>query len=85
MQTKMADAHKAIGEDMGKEAADELKDMQGHQFFFTVIAVVEIFEGDGIFANGDNAMIWNRDAENVATQIFDQLFFVVEWFLDIMS
>ena len=83
MQAKMANTDKAIGKDMGKETADELEDMEGHLFFFAIITVIEIFEGNGVFANGDNAVIGNGNAEDVATEIFEQLLFVVEWFLDI--
>ena len=83
MQAKMANTDKAIGKDMGKETADELEDMQGHLFLFAIITVIEIFEGNGVFAKGDNAMIGNGNAEDVATEIFEQLLFVVERFLDI--
>lgn len=83
MQAKMANTDKAIGKDMGKETADELEDMEGHLFFFAIITVIEIFEGNGVFAKGDNAMIGNGNAEDVATEIFEQLLFVVERFLDI--
>lgn len=83
MQAKMTDADKAIGQDMREKAADKLEDMQGHEFFFAIIAVIEIFESDRIFAKGNNAMIGNGNAENVATEIFDQLLFTIERFLDI--
>ncbi len=83
MQAKMANADKTIGEDMGKKTTDELEDMQGHLLLFAVVAVIEILEGDGIFANGDNAMIGNGNTENIATEVFEQLLFVVERFLDI--
>lgn len=83
MQTKMTDAHKTIGQDMREKTADKLKDMQGHQFFFAVVAIIEVFEGDRIFANGNNAMIGNGNAEDVAAEILDQFFFVVERGLNI--
>lgn len=83
MQTKMTNAHKTIWEDMGEKAADELHRGEGHQFLFAIVAIIEIFEGDGIFANGDDAMIGNGNPKNIASQIFDQLLFVIERFLDI--
>lgn len=83
MQAKMANTNKAIGEDMGKEAADELGDRQFHNLLFTIITVIEILEGDSILGNRHNAMIGNGNAEDVATEIFEELLFVVEWLLDI--
>jgi len=83
VQAKMANTDKAIGEDMGKETANKLEDRQGHEFLFAIVAVIEILEGDGIFAKGNNAVIGNSNAEDVATEIFEQLLFVVEGGLDI--
>jgi len=68
---------------VGKETANELEDMQGHRFLFAIVAVIEILEGDRILSNGDNAMIGNSNAENVAAEILDQLLFVIERRLDI--
>ena len=79
----MADTDKAIREDMRKETANELEDMQGHEFLFAIVAIVEILEGDGVFAKGNNAVIGNSNAEDVATEILEQLLFVVERRLDI--
>lgn len=83
MQTKMTNTDKAIWEDMGKETANKLEDGQFHNLLFAIIAVIEILEGDGILGNRHNAMIGDGNAEDVATEVFKQLFFVVEWFLDI--
>lgn len=83
VQAKMANTDKTIREDMGKETANKLEDMQGHEFLYAIIAIIEILEGDGIFAKGNNAMIGNGNAEDITTEIFEQLFFVVEWRLDI--
>ena len=73
MQTEMTDAHKAIREDMREKAADKLQRRQSHQFFFAIVTVIEIFEGDRILANRHNAMIGNGNAEDIATEILDQL------------
>lgn len=83
VQTKMTNADKTIREDMGKEAANELEDMEGQGFLFAIIAVIEIFEGDSVFANRHNTMVRNSNTEDVATEILDQLFFVIERLLDI--
>ncbi len=47
-------------------------------FLFAIIAVIEILESDGIFANGNNAMIGNGNAEDIATEILDQFLFAIE-------
>ena len=83
MQAKVTNADKAIGEDMREETADKLEDMQGHQLFFAIVAVIEILEGDGILANVHNAVIGNGNAEDVTTEILDQFLFVIERGLDI--
>lgn len=83
VQAKMADADKPIGENMRKETANELEDMEGHQLLFALVAVIEILEGDSILANRHNAVIGNGNAEDVATKILKQLLFVVERWLDI--
>ena len=82
VQTKMADTDKAIGQDMGEKTADKLRGGEGHQFLYAIVAVVEILESDRIFANGNNAMIGDGDAENVTPQILDQFLFVIERGLD---
>lgn len=83
VQTKMTNADKPIGQHVSKKAANELEGMEGHGFLFAIIAVIKIFEGDGVFANRHNAMVGNGNAEDVATEILDQLFFVIERLLDI--
>ena len=70
MQTKMTNTDKAIGEDMGKETANELEDRQGHNFFNAIVAVIEILEGDGVFPKSHNAMIGNGNAEDITTEVF---------------
>lgn len=83
MQAKMANTNKAIGEDMRKETTNELGDRQFHNLLFTIVTVIEILEGDGILGNRHNTMIGNGNAEDVATEIFEEFLFVVEWLLDI--
>ena len=83
MQTKMTNAHKASGQDMRKKAADKLQRGEGHDLLFASVTVIEILESDGIFANGNNPMIGDCNAEDVATEILDQILFVIERGLDI--
>ena len=83
MQTKMTNADKPIGENMGKKAADELRRGEGHEFGFAFIAIVEIFESHLVAFHGDNAMIANGNTEDVATKIFEQFFDTIERSLDI--
>lgn len=83
MQTKMTNTDKTIREDMGKKTANELEDRQGHLFLCAIITVIEIFEGKGVFINGHNTMIGNGNAEDIATEVFEEFLFVVERFLDI--
>ena len=51
----MANADKAIGQDMGEETADKLHRREGHDFLYAFVAIVEVLEGDSIFANGQDA------------------------------
>ena len=79
----MADTDKAIRQDMGEEATDELEGRQGHDFLCTLVAVVTIFEGDSIFAHSENAVIGNGNAEDVAPEILDQFFRAIDGRLDV--
>ena len=83
MQAKMANTDKAIWQDMGEEATDELEGGQGHDFLCALIAVVAVGEGDGLFANSENAVVGNGNAEDVATEILDQFLRAIEWGLDV--
>ena len=83
MQAKMANADKAIGKDMREKTADKLRGGEGHQLLFAIVAIIEILEGDCIFSNCNNAMIGDRNAEDVTPQILDQFLFVIEWGFDI--
>ena len=82
MQAKMANADKALWQDMGEEATDELDGGQGHDFLFALVAVVEILKGDGIAGNGNKAMVGNGNAEDIPSEIFDQFLWVIQGSLD---
>ena len=83
MQAEMTNAHKAIGQNVREKVADKLHGGQGHQLLFAMIAVIEILEGDSIFANGNDAMIGNGNAEDVASKIFEQFLRAVDGSLDV--
>ena len=83
VQTEMTNAHKTIRQDMREKAADKLHRGEGHHLLFAVVAVIEILESDSIFPNRHNAMIGDGNAEDVTTEILDQLLLVVERRLDI--
>ena len=83
MQAEMTNAHKAIGQNVREKTADKLHGGQGHQLLFAMIAVIEILEGDSIFANGNDTMIGNGNAEDVASEIFEQFLHAVDGSLDI--
>ena len=83
VQTEMTNADKTIWENVREETADELHGGEGHRFFCAFVAIIKILESDSIFSNGDNAMIRDGNAEDVATEIFDQFLFVIERGLDI--
>ena len=66
MQTEMANADKAIRENMQEKPADKLDDRQTHFFWFSVFPIVKIFEGDGLISDGDDAVIADGDLMCVA-------------------
>lgn len=78
VQTKMSNADKTVRQDMRKKAADELQWREGHDLLFAIVTVVEIFEGDGILINGENAVIGDGNAEDVAAEILHELLDTVE-------
>lgn len=83
VQTKMANADKALGEDMREKAADKLHGRQGHLFLFTLVAVVEILEGDRIVREGKDTVIGDGNAKYVATEILHQFLDTTQWGLDV--
>lgn len=83
MQTKMANAHKAGGQNVREKAADKLHRRKSHEFGFACIAIVEIFKSDLIAIHRHNAMIGDGNAKDVTTEIFDEFLDAIEWGLDI--
>lgn len=83
VQTEMAKADKAIGEDMREKAADKLVGGEGHFFLFALVAVVEILEGDRIVREGQDTVIGDGNAKDVATEILHQFLDATQWGLDV--
>ena len=83
MQTEMTNTHKSNRQDMREESADKLHSGECHQFLFAMVAVIEILESDSIFPNRNNAMIGNGNAEDIATEIFEQYLDAIEGSLDV--
>ena len=83
METEVADADKAGGQDMGEEATDKLMGVEGHELLFALVAVVAVFEGDGVFADAHNAVIGDGNAEDVATEILDQFLWTIKGGLNV--
>ena len=63
---------------MGEETADKLHCRESHSFGFAFIAIVKIFERHLIALDRDNAMIADGNAEDVATEVFDQFLHAIE-------
>ena len=74
----MTNAHKAIGQNVREKAMDKLAGGQGHQLLFAIVAGIEILEGDSIFANGNDTMVGNGNAKDVASEIFEQFLHAVD-------
>jgi hypothetical protein len=83
MQTEMANADKALGQDMREKAADKLAGGQGHLFLFALVAIVEILKGDGIVGKRNNPVVGNGNAKDVTTEILHQILDATQRRLDV--
>jgi len=83
VQTEMANADKAFGEDMREKTMDKLCSRQGHLFLFTLVAVVEILEGDGMVGKGKDPVVGDGNAKDVATEILHECIDATQWSLDV--
>ena len=70
-QTIMADAVKAVGQDVQQEAADELVRIEGHDAVagLAFAPVIFVFEADTLAIEGDEAGIGDGDAVGIAGEI----------------
>ena len=72
--TVVPDAHKAFGQDVQGEAANEFHGLQVHHLVGTAIAVVLVPEADALFAYREQSVVTDGDFVGVATQIIDHRF-----------
>ena len=78
MQTEMTNADKASRQDVREETADKLHRRERHSFGFAFIAIVKIFERYLMSLDRENAMIADGNAEDVASEVFDQFLHAIE-------
>ncbi len=68
-KTVIANPVKSKWENVQQEAADELKDAEGHDFFSVVVCVVRPTESNLAVVDRDDPLIRDRDAVRVACKI----------------
>ena len=69
----IADAMKALGQDVQQEAADELIGGEGHDFLPIVVAIVLPSEADPAVLDVAQAVVGNGDAVRIASDVFEDL------------
>ena len=69
----MADAHEAGGKHMEQEAAQELLDLQAHQALLVAVRGVSPAEGDLVSREGDEAVIGDRHAVGVTSEVTENV------------
>lgn len=78
-EPEVSHAHEARGQDVLKEAADELFDFERHDFLDTAVFVIAPSEGDFAVAHFDESMVRDGDAVDVAAEVVQSLFGSAEW------
>ena len=72
-KAEVTDAHEASGKHVQKEAPQELRRAQGHLAVFAAVGVILPAKGDALLVEGQQAMIGDRHAMGVATEIAQHL------------
>lgn len=72
-KTEVADAVKAVGQCVKKEAANELVGLELHGLCRAALAVILPREGDMIVVEGDEAAVGDRDPMGIAAEISQDL------------
>jgi len=76
-----ADAHKAAGQDMQQEAAQEFGGLEGHHSLVIAVGIISPAEGDLVVGEGDETMVGDGDAMSVAGEIAEEMMGTAEgWF-----
>lgn len=69
----VADAMKALGQDVQQEAANELVDRDGHDLLPIAVPVVLPAETNGVVLDVDEAVVGDGDAVRIAPDIVEHL------------
>ena len=69
----MAHPHEAFGDDVEQEAANELLGIERHQFTPILVFSITISEGDFTVVDRADAIIGERHAVSVATEIIEDM------------
>ncbi len=77
----MTDPDKAWRQDMKKEPADKLVGLEGHRLLTVMVGIIPPEEGDLAVAEGEDAVITDRDAMGISAEVLqDPLGAVEGWF-----
>ena len=69
----VADAHEALGQHVQEIAADELLSVERHHLATVAVGVVLVMEAHRLIIEADEAVVGERDAMGVATEILEHL------------
>jgi len=83
MEAEMADTDEAFGQDVQEKALDELDGGDSHDLSDTAIAVILVRESDQAVFEGDDAMVTDGDAEDVAAEVIEQFIDATHGALDV--
>ena len=70
----MADTNEALGKQMQEEAAQELIEREGHQFFLIVVRRIAPTKGDLAVGQRYQSMVGDGDAVGVTAEILEHIF-----------
>ena len=82
-ETEVADADKALGEQMKQEATQKLIAREGHQFVPIVIGGVTPAKGNPAVRQCDQAMVGDGDAVSIAAEILQDILGSTEWWFGV--
>ncbi len=74
----MADTNEALGKQMQEEAAQELIEREGHQFFLIVVRRIAPTKGDLAVGQRYQSMVGDGDAVGVTAEILEHIFGAAE-------
>ena len=77
-EAEVADAHKAAGQQVKQEAAQELFDGQGHEPLLVAVSGVAPTEGDMAVGKSNQPAVGDGDAMSVSAEIAQHMFWPAE-------